>query len=473
MRREEKACAAKGVRREMRGNDLGRDRIGPLVLKLAIPSMLAQLVNVLYGVVDRIYISNIPEAGEQALAGIGVSGPISTLITSFALLVGIGGAPLTAMRMGEGNQKGAEDILANCTLMLLALSAILTGFVLAFREQLLMAFGASEALMPYAEPYLRYLGMGTVFSMGALGLNQFIICQGYSTAGMMTVMIGAAANIALDPLFIFGLDMGCAGAAIATVLSQMISFGFVVWFLLKKARVRIRLGGYSARIMKRVLTFGFSPFVIGATDSIFVIGLNSVLQRYGGAQGDSLIAAATITQSYMQLITMPLGGLSGGTQPLLSFNFGARKVDRIRQGEKVIVMTGLIFTAAMFLISQFAPGGFARIFTSDEALIETAAQAIRVYTMAIIPLTLQYCFVDGLTALGIAKVAMTLSVTRKGSMLLITLLIPMGFGAFSAFWAEPIADLMSSIISSIVFLRMFNPLMRRRMEMPEDAPLYG
>ncbi len=456
----------------MKGNDLGRDAVGPLVLKLAIPSMLAQLVNVLYGIVDRIYISGIPEVGGLALAGVGVSGPISTLITSFALLVGIGGAPLMAMRMGEGNQQGAEDILANCTMMLAALSAVMTAVVLIFKDRLLMAFGASEALMPYAEPYLRFLGMGVVFSMGTLGLNQFIICQGFSTVGMLTVMIGAAANILLDPLFIFGFDMGCTGAAIATVLSQMISFGYVLWFLLKKAKVRIRLGGYSWRIVKRVLLFGISPFVIGATDSVVVIGLNSVLQRYGGPQGDMLIAAATITQSYMQMICMPLGGLSGGTQPLLSFNFGARKVDRIRQGEKVIVATGFIFTAAMFLVSQFAPGGFARIFTQDAALIEAAARAIRVYTLAIVPLTLQYCFVDGLTALGIAKVAMTLSVTRKGSMLLITLLLPMFFGAFSAFWAEPIADLMSSVISTTVFLMIFKPLMKKRMEMPEDAPLY-
>ena len=457
----------------MKGNDLGRDSVGSLVIKLAVPSMLAQLVSVLYGIVDRIYISGIPDVGAQALAGVGVSAPISTLITSFALLVGVGGAPLMAMRMGEGNDRGAEDILANCVMMMAALSAVMTGVVLIFKDQLLTAFGASEALMPYAEPYLRYLGMGVVFSLGTLGLNQFIICQGYSTAGMLTVMIGAAANIALDPVFIFVLDMGCAGAAIATVISQMISFAFVVWFLVKKARVRIRLGGYSGRIMKRVLLFGISPFVIGATDSVVVIGLNSVLQRYGGAQGDALIAAATITQSCMQMICMPLGGLSAGTQPLLSFNFGARKVDRIRQGEKVIVAFGFVFTTVMLIVSQTAAGSFARIFTQDAALIETAARAIRVYTMAIVPLTLQYCFVDGLTALGIAKVAMTLSVTRKGSMLVVTLLLPMFFGAFSAFWAEPIADVMASAISTIVFLKIFGPLMKKRMDMPENESLYG
>ncbi len=457
----------------MKKTDLGGDAIRPLVLKLALPSMLAQLVNVLYGIVDRIYISAIPGVGEQALAGVGVSAPIATLITSFAMLICVGGAPLLAMRLGEGNHKGAEDILANCVLMLAVLSAVLTAAVLLSKNALLRAFGASETLMPFAEPYLRYLAMGIVFSLGATGLNQFIICQGFSTAGMLTVVIGAVTNIILDPVFIFALDLGCAGAAIATVLSQMVSFGFVLWFLLsRRTRVRIRLGGYAPRIMRRVLGFGVSPFVIVASDSVVIIALNSVLQYVGGPQGDSLIACATITQSYMQLISMPLLGLSGGTQPLLSFNYGARKVERIRQGERSIVQTGLVFTAAMFLLTQFAPALFAGIFTRDAALIAESVRATRIYTLAIIPMTLQYCFVDGLTALGVARAAMSLSLARKLLMIGMTLFLPMYFGAFSAFWAEPIADLISSVISTVVFLHIFQPLMNRRLSMPEGQALY-
>lgn len=458
----------------MKTNDLGNDAIRPLVLRLALPSMLAQLINVLYGIVDRIYLSALPDVGELALAGVGVSVPIVTLVNSFAALVGVGGAPLVAMRMGEGNQEGARGILANCVAMLSVLSLLLTLILYFGREPLLRAFGASEALMPYAEPYMRTIALGTVFSLGAAGLNQFIICQGFSTAGMVTITLGAVANIALDPIFIFSLDLGCAGAAAATVLSQVLSFLFVTGFLLsKRPPVRLSLRGLSLKIVRRVLTFGFSPFVILATDSVLIIALNSVLQRVGGSQGDLYIACATITQSFMQLITMPLLGLSSGTQPLLSFNYGAKKVDRIRAGEKFIVCLGFVFTGTMFILSQFAFAPFARIFAQGEELLSLSVRAMRVYTLCIVPLTLQYCFVDGLTALGIAKIAMTLSLTRKISMFLMTLVFPSFLGAFGAFWAEPAADLLSSIISTCVFLRVFPSLMARRLQMAEGQALYA
>lgn len=459
----------------MKTNDLGNDRIRPLVLKLALPSMLAQLINVLYGIVDRIFISAIPQVGELALAGIGVCGPIVTLITSFAVLVGLGGAPLLAMRLGEGNRDGARAILANCTVLLAALSAVLTAGVFWLRVPLLRAFGADGALMPYAEPYMRYITLGIIFSVGATGLNQFIICQGFSTAGMLTIALGALTNIVLDPVFIFVLDLGCAGAAIATSLSQAVSFVFVLCFLCSsRPHVRIGLKGLSAKIMRRVLKFGFSPFIILATDSVVIIALNSALARFGGAQSAMLIACATITQSYMQLISMPLLGLSGGTQPLISFNFGARKIDRIRQGERFIMKTGLVFTGVMLLATQFACAPFARIFTRDAALIDFSVRAIRVYTLMIVPMTFQYCLVDALTALGVARIAMTLSLNRKLAMLTLTLLMPAaGMGAFSAFWAEPIADLYASIVSTLVFWRVFEPLMQRRLQMPADQALYG
>lgn len=457
----------------MRSNDLGNDAIRPLVLRLALPSMLAQLINVLYGIVDRIYIAALPGVGELALAGVGVSVPIVTLVNSFAALVGVGGAPLAAMRMGEGNREGAQSILANCAAMLAVLSVILTAVLYLGRDSLLRAFGASETLMPYAGPYMSCIALGTVFSLGAAGLNQFIICQGFSAAGMTTVALGALANIALDPIFIFALDMGCAGAAVATVISQALSFLFVVGFLLsKRPPVRLSFRGLCAKTMRRVLSFGFSPFIILATDSVIIIALNSVLQRAGGLQGDLYIACATITQSFMQLITMPLLGLSCGTQPLLSFNYGARKVERIREGEKFIVRMGFAFTGAMFILSQFAFAPFARIFTQDAELLALSVRAMRVYTLCIVPLTLQYCFVDGLTALGIAKIAMTLSLTRKMSMLAMTLAFPQLWGAFGAFWAEPAADLLASVISTCVFLRIFPSLMTRRLQMAEGQALY-
>lgn len=448
----------------MKGNDLGRDEIVPLVLRLALPTMLAQLVNVLYGIVDRIFISAIPDVGAQALAGVGVCGPIVTLITSFAMLVGVGGSPLMAMRMGEGNRRQAEDILANCALMLLALAALLTLCVALGGDWLLTTFGASEALMPYAGPYLRVITAGILFSIGAAGLNQFIICQGFSGVGMITVVAGALTNVALDPIMIFTLKLGCRGAALATILSQAVSFALCLGFLLSRhPPVRIRLGGYSARVMVSVLKYGFSPFVIVATDSVVIIALNSVLQRYGGAQADLLIAAATITQSYMQLITMPLLGLTGGTQPLLSFNLGACALDRIRRGIRVILKFGLLFTSAMFVASQFLPSLFARVFTDDPALIAAAVRAIRVYTLSVLPMTLQYCFVDALTALGVPHVSMSLSLARKLNMTLWTILLPaLGLGAFAAFCAEPIADLCAGILSTVAFRKTFEPLLTRR-----------
>lgn len=448
----------------MKGNDLGRDAIVPLVLRLAVPTMLAQLVNVLYGIVDRIFISMIPEVGAQALAGVGVCGPIVTLITSFAMLVGVGGSPLMAMRMGEERREEAERILANCALMLLALAALMTLTVALAGDRLLATFGASAALMPYAGPYLHVITAGILFSIGAAGLNQFIICQGASGMGMISVVTGALTNVALDPIMIFALDMGCMGAALATILSQAVSFALCLGYLLsRRAQVRIRVGGYSLKVMASVLKFGFSPFIILATDSVVIIALNSVLQRHGGAQAELWIAAATITQSYMQLITMPLLGLTGGTQPLLSFNLGACALDRIRQGMRMILKFGLIFTAAMFVASQFLPSLFARIFTGDPELISASVRAIRAYTLCVVPMALQYCFVDALTALGVPHISMALSLARKVNMTVWTILLPLlGLGAFSAFYAEPIADLCAGVLSTLVFRKTFEPLLARR-----------
>lgn len=458
-----------------RVNNLGEDNITGLVLRLALPSMLAQFVNVLYGIVDRMYIGNLPGVGEIALAGVGVCGPLMTLISSFASLVGIGGSPLLAIRLGEKNQKGAEDILANCFVMLLGLSAMLTAFFLTMKTPLLMTFGASEITFPYASSYMTIYTLGTIFAILSVGLNAFIICQGFSTLGMLTVIIGAVMNIILDPILMFGLKLGVNGAALATVISQAISAGYVLTVLLgKKVPVRITFGGYSLKIIKRVITFGFSPFIIIATDSILIIALNYVLQKYGGAaQGDMLITCSTIVQSYMQLITMPMGGITGGTQAVLSYNYGAKKVDRIRQGEKCILAICVIFCTIMFVISQVVPQYFVGIFTQDAEYIRLSVWGIKVFTFCIIPLAFQYTFVDGLTALGIAKVAVSLSLFRKISFLALTLLLPIWFGATGAFFAEPIVDLIAGITSSTVFCLLINKLLAQREQMPDGEALYS
>lgn len=456
-------------------NDLGKDDIKQLVRRLAIPSMLAQFVNVLYSIVDRMYIGNIPEVGEVALAGAGVCGPIVTLISSFAFLVGIGGAPLMAIRMGEENQEGAEKILANCFVMLLGLSAMLTGAAIAFREPMLMFFGASEQTFPYAYDYLTFYVAGTVFAILTAGLNQFITCQGFANEAMLTTIIGAVMNIVLDPIFIFVLGMGVRGAAVATVLSQACSCAFVLWFLFGyRAHVRITLGGYSARVMLRVLTFGFCPFIIIAGDSVLIIALNTVLQRYGeNGSGDMLIACATIVQSYMQIVTLPLGGITSGTQPILSFNYGAKNTDRIRKGEKEIVKLAFLFCLIMFIISQTVSSVFVRLFTQNEQYIQLSVWAIKVFTFGIIPLALQYAFVDGLTALGIVKVSVSLSVFRKVAFLMLTLLIPAYFGATAAFYAEPIVDIFCGLFSTAIFLSLIGRILRKREQMPDGQSLYS
>lgn len=447
-----------------RANDLGKDPINGLVLRLAVPSMVAQFVNVLYSLIDRMYIGNIPEIGDIALAGVGVCGPIVTLLTSFGTLIGLGGSILMSIRLGEGRQEEARRVLSNCFLLLAGFSAVLTAAFLASRQQLLSWFGASPATFPYADTYLTIYTAGTFFALMAMGLNYFITCQGFSTVGMATVLLGAAANIVLDPLFIFGLDMGVAGAAVATVLAQMLSCGFALWFLFsKRPPVRITFGGYSARLAARVFSIGLSPFLILATDSAILIVMNAVLQRYGGAQqGDALIACATIVQSYMGLITGPMLGISGGTQAIISYNYGAAQSARVRCAEKSILRLCLCFTTVMFVVSRLAPGYFARIFTTDPALLELAAWGIRTFTLAIIPLSFQYVLVDGLTALARTKTALFLSMFRKLTFVAFTLALPALAGARAAFYAEPLADVIASCLSTVVFLLVFEKHLARR-----------
>ena len=305
--------------------DLGKDRIPILVLKLAIPSMIAQFVTVLYSIIDRMFIGNIPKIGDAALAGVGVCGPIVTLLTSFGTLIGLGGSILMAMRMGAGRKKQAESILAHSFALLVVFSAVLTVLFLVSKRYLLNWFGASPATFPYADSYLTIYTAGTFFALLAIGLNYFITCQGFPAIGMITVLIGAVTNIILDPVFIFVLDMKVAGAAIATVIAQFASCAFAFCFLTgKKIPIkitRLRKKTFSPLIVKKIIGLGISPFLILATDSVIIIVLNTVLQKYGGPkEGDILITCATIVQSYMMLITGPMLGISSGTQAILSYN---------------------------------------------------------------------------------------------------------------------------------------------------------
>lgn len=452
--------------------DLGKAPIHTLVLQLAIPSMTAQFVNVLYSIIDRMYIGHISGTGTLALAGAGVCGPIVTLLTSFGTLVGIGGSITMGIRLGEKNTKKAEQVLANSFLMLTIFSVLLTVSFLLLKDKLLMWFGASTVTFPFANTYLTIYTMGTFFALMATGLNYFINCQGFPLIGMFTVLIGAGCNILLDPVFIFGFHMGIAGAAIATVISQVLSCIFAMAFLFgKKVPVKISFGQYDLKIMGKIISLGFSPFLILATDSLILIIMNTILQKYGGvSQGDVLITCATIAQSYMLLITSPMIGISGGTQAILSYNYGARRADRVKDAERNILGVMLVFTTIMFLLSRLVPRYFVLLFTTDPQYIRFSVWTIHTYTLMIIPLSFQYVFVDGLTALERPKTGLALSVTRKSLFVLSAAILPVFFDAKAAFFAEPVADGVCSVLSTIVFLLLINRHLEKRCQDNTNLP---
>lgn len=445
-------------------NDLGKDSVGRLVLRLAIPTMIAQFVNILYSIIDRMYIGNIPKIGDLALAGVGICGPIVTLLSSFGTLVGLGGSLLMAMRQGEGNEKEAKRLMSNSFFMLLVFAVVLTVSFLLLKDKLLLWFGASPVTFPYANTYMTIYTAGTFFALMSIGLNYFITCQGFSQVGMATVLTGAVTNILLDPLFIFVFDLGVAGAAVATVIAQMASCLFAMGFLFsKKVPIRICFGNYDGRIMLKIITVGFSPFMILFTDSVIILITNAVLQKYGGAaQGDLFISGATIIQSYMMLITGPLIGISGGTQAILSYNYGARQIQRVKRAEWHILKLGILFTTGMFLFTQLAAPYFVRIFTAQTDLLTLAVWGIKVYALGVIPLSFQYVLVDGLTALGRTKTALFLSLLRKGGYVFFTLLFPAILTAKAVFYAEPVMDVLSSLLSTIVYLCVIGGHLRKR-----------
>ena len=435
-------------------NDLGKDNVSKLVLKLAIPSMIAQFVSVLYSIVDRIYIGNIKGIGEVALAGIGICAPILTLISAFAAWIGVGGAPLMSIKLGEKNTDEAKKILANCFVMLVGAAFIITIFSLIFKEKILFYFGASSRTYPYADDYFTTYVLGTVFVLLTIGLNQFILCQGFAKVAMKSVVLGAIVNIVLDPIFIFTFNLQVKGAAFATVISQITSCAYVLFFLLNnKAPIGISFKGYSKEIMLRVIKIGISPFLIIGLDNVMIIAVNTVLQRYGGAErGDMLLGCAAIIQSFMLIVTMPLGGITAGTQAILGYNYGARNSKRVLEAEKYICILCVIFVTIMFGIAYTMPEQFARIFTCNEEYVEMTARGIKIYTIGLLCMAIQYVVVDGFTGMGEVKIAMPLSLFRKIVFFTSVFIIPKFFDITNVFYAEPISDIIGGSVTAIVYL---------------------
>ena len=435
-------------------NDLGRDGIGALVWRMALPSMLAQFVSVLYSIVDRMYIGHIAGVGETALAGVGVCGPVVTMVGSAAVWISWGASPLMGIRMGEGKPEEARRILRTGFCMLLAFSLAMMALVIPLREPMLRFFGASDATYPYADAYFTVYLMGTVFALLAAGLNQMIIAQGFAAQAMRLVVLGAALNIALDPVFIFALNMGVRGAALATVLSQMASAAGAVIFLRgRQAAIRLERGGLSLPAARKILTLGFTPFAIIAIDNVMVIAMNAILQRYGGAlEGDRLVTCAVIAQSFMLVLCELI-------QRRVHPNYGARQFGRVRDAQKKIFRLCMGFTAIMFVLARVAGPLFVRLFTKDAQVAEISAWAIRVCTLAAIPLGAQYEIVDGFTALGQVRLSFPLSFFRKAVYFAALFILPACFGARAAFYAEPVSDILGPLASAIAYKLCIGPVL--------------
>ncbi len=441
--------------------DLGKDNILKLVLTMAVPAMIAQLVNVLYSIVDRMFVGQIPEIGSQALAAVGICGPIVTLLSSFGTLIGIGGAINMSIKMGQEENDDARQILFTSFIMLVGISVMLTVVFLFLRKPMIYWFGGSDVLYPYANSYLTIYTGGTFFALMAIGMNYFITCQGYSGIAMCSVVVGAVTNIILDALLIRVLHMQIEGAAIATVIAQIISALFVLLFLhSKQPMIRLKTNIFRKDYAKKIVKLGFSPFLILATDSVIIILMNTILQQAGGAkQGDILISAGTIAQSCFLLITGPLLGITSGTQTIISYNFGAKNRQRIEKAFRTIVLLSLGFCAMMFVIFMLFSETFVSLFTSDSFTTPIAIKAIRIFIIGVLPMAIQYALVDGITALSNVKVSLALSMTRKSIYTLSLLFLPFLFVAETTFYAQPVADILAATITSIVFIKTYPTFM--------------
>ena len=436
-------------------NQLGTAPIGKLLFTLAVPAITAQVVNMLYNIVDRIYIGHIPEIGTAALTGVGITFPIITLISAFSSLIAMGGAPRASIAMGAHHPERAEQIMGNCLTALLGLSVVLTALFLLFLEPILWAFGASSNTIGYAMEYMGVYVWGTVFVQISLGMNMFITSQGFAKTSMFTVVIGAALNIALDPVFIFVFDLGVRGAAIATVLSQAVSAVWVMLFLTGRRttlKVRARCMVLRWKVLLPVLALGVSPFIMQSTESLLSVVLNTSLLKYGG---DVAVGAYTVIASIMQVINLPLQGLTQGAQPITSFNYGAGNMDRVRKSVRLLLTCCLTYSCLFWLCMMLIPQVFIGIFSSDPELMDTAVWAARIFLFGCFAFGAQTGFQQSFLALGQAKVSLLLALLRKIVLLIpLIYLLPLFFPdkLFGVFVAEPIADILAASTTTLSFL---------------------
>lgn len=441
-----------------KNQDMGSGSVPKLMISLAVPAVVAQLINMLYNIVDRIYIGHIPQAGASALTGVGLFLPILMMINAFAMLAGSGGAPRAAIAMGKNDREGAQKIMGNCFCMLMIFAVLLTVGFYIFAPQLLRLFGASDVTLPYALSYARIYILGIVFVMIVMGMNPFITTQGFAKFSMITTIVGAVCNIILDPILIFVLEMGVQGAAVATVISQAVSAVWVMVFL-RGPKTMLRLTVPDMKIEPAVigpcLALGISTFVMLSTESILNISFNSSLSRYGG---DVAVGAMTIISSCNQLITLPLQGICQGGQPIMSYNFGAGKKQRVKQAFRCQFFACAAYAAVMWLLLMAVPQVFTRIFSSDASLVDYTVWSMRIYMAGIFSTGIQISCQQTFMALGQAKISLLMACLRK-----LVLLIPLIFilphiftnPVFGVFVAEPVSDILAATVTaSMLFIRL-------------------
>ena len=443
---------------------LRTEPLGRLLLKLALPTVAAQLINMLYNIVDRIYIGHIPEIGATALTGVGVCMPLIMIVSAFAALVGYGGAPRASIFMGKKEKESAEKTLGNCFVLQIIISVILTAVLLIWNRDFLMAFGASENTIEYGVSYMNIYALGTIFVELTLGMNAFITAQGFAKTGMLSVLIGAVANIILDPIFIFGFNMDVRGAALATIISQALSCIWVVSFLCGKKtflKIKRRNLGLTPKIILPCLALGVATFIMQASESVISVCFNSSLQNYGG---DIAVGAMTILTSVMQFAMLPLQGLGQGAQPIISYCYGAGDSGRVRAAFKLLLKASLCYSVLLWLLVMVFPGGFAAMFTSDGQLMEYTKTALRIYMGSMFLFGIQMACQMTFNALGKAAESIIVAVMRK-----FILLIPLIYimpriirsnQTMAVYMAEPIADLLAVTFTAILFAVQFKKTLK-------------
>lgn len=443
---------------------LATEKPSRLLVKLALPAVTAQLVNMLYNIVDRMYIGRLEGIGTDALAGVGACLPVILLVSAFAALASMGGAPRASIFMGRGDRENAERTMGNCMTLLLVLAAALTCALLVFQRPILLAFGALPETLSHALDYMNIYAIGTIFVQIALGMNAFITAQGFSRTSMLTVLIGAVLNIGLDPLFMFTFDMGVKGAALATILSQAVSAAWVLWFLCgRRTNLKLRLKYMAPRLklLLPCLALGVSPFIMQATEAAINVCFNRQLALYGGALA---VSAMTILASVMQFAMLPLQGLTQGAQPITSYNYGAKNPARVRASFRALLVACMLYAGILWLAVMLFPQGFAMLFSDDAALIAFTAPALRVYMAAGVLFGVQLACQQTFIALGNAKSSLFLAVLRK-----LILLIPLVYilpavlpmdQTMAVYLAEPVADTIAVTTTALLFAHQFPRAMR-------------